>query len=165
MEKGIFRQDLYYRLNVFPVYVPPLRDRKEDIITLAHYFIDKFSRDMRKRIRRVPGEEVKKLTEYHWPGNVRELEHFVERAVILSDGNRISFSGLERSPADAISLQDRGSMSLADVEREHIEKVLQATHWKVSGPRGAAAVLGLKRSTLRSRMAKLGIKLRFPGAT
>ncbi len=164
VEKGMFRQDLYYRLNVFPVYVPPLRDRKEDIITLAHYFIDKFSRDMRKRIRRVPGEELKKLTEYHWPGNVRELEHFVERAVILSDGNRISFSGLERGPADAISLQDRGSMSLADVEREHIEKVLQATHWKVSGPRGAAAVLGLKRSTLRSRMAKLGIKLRFPGA-
>ena len=94
VEKGTFRQDLYYRLNVFPVHVPSLRERKEDIPLIGHHFVDKFSKKMGKGIRRIPGEELKKLMEYHWPGNVRELKHLIERAVILSDGSRITFSSL-----------------------------------------------------------------------
>jgi transcriptional regulator with GAF, ATPase, and Fis domain len=162
VESGVFRRDLYYRLNVFPIHVPPLRERPEDVVILANHFIDKFSNDMRKRIRRVPFEEMSKLTEYHWPGNVRELEHFIERAVILADGDTISFSGLLHPSGHAMSSHHHISMSLADVEREHIKRVLDATHWKVRGPHGAAALLGLKRSTLRARIVKLGIKRTFP---
>lgn len=158
VEKGSFRQDLYYRLNVFPIAIPPLRDRKEDIPLMAHHFIDKFSRQMGKRIMRIPNEELKKLLGYHWPGNIRELEHFIERAVILSDGNRISFSGLDHTLAHSISGDDLPMVSLVDMEREYIEKILNATHRKVSGPNGAASILGLKPTTLFFRMKKLGIK-------
>jgi transcriptional regulator with GAF, ATPase, and Fis domain/tetratricopeptide (TPR) repeat protein len=154
---GAFRQDLYYRLKVFPISIPSLRERKEDIPLIAHHFVDTFSRQMGKRIRRVPGEEVRKLSEYNWPGNVRELKHFVERAVILSDGTRLSFSGLERI-ADQIPADNMFKSSLADVERSYIEKVLDATHWRVSGPNGASAILGLKPTTLLFRMKKLGIR-------
>jgi transcriptional regulator with GAF, ATPase, and Fis domain len=158
VEKGAFRQDLFYRLNVFPVHIPPLRERKEDIPSIAHHFIDKFSRKMSKRIRRVPQEELKKLIEYHWPGNVRELSHFIERAVILSDGNRISFSGLHHTYAHRVPGEDVSMVSLADLERDHIEKVLNATYWKISGPNSASLILGLKPTTLLFRMKKLGIK-------
>ncbi len=160
IEKGAFRQDLYYRLNVFPLYIPPLRDRKEDIPLLAHHFLDKFGKKMGKRIGRIPEEELAKLIDYHWPGNVRELEHFVERAVIISDGHRISFSGHEfQSPSIGFG-KNPGATLLADVEREHIEKVLKETRGKVGGPDGAASILGLKPTTLFFRMKKLGITKR-----
>jgi transcriptional regulator with GAF, ATPase, and Fis domain len=158
VERNAFRQDLFYRLNVFPLHVPPLRERKEDIPSIAHHFIDKFGRKMSKRIRRIPHEELKKLIEYHWPGNVRELKHFIERAVILSDGSTISFSGLHHTYAHRVPGEDSAMVSLADLEREYIEKVLNATHWKLSGPNSASLILGLKPTTLLFRMKKLGIK-------
>jgi len=159
VEKGIFRQDLFYRLNVFPIYLPPLRERKEDIPLLAHFFLDKFCKKAGKDIRRIPSDEMKKLMTYHWPGNVRELEHFIERAVVLSGGQRVSFTGFEFTSSDRMSTENTGPLStLADVEREHIERVLNDTNWKVSGPYGAASILGLKSSTLVFRMKKMGIK-------
>lgn len=157
VEKGAFRQDLYYRLNVFPIYVPPLRERKEDIPVMARDFIAHSSQQMGKAIRTIPGEEMKKLLEYHWPGNVRELKHFVERAVILSAGDRISFSGLDHTNGARSAVEDTTVKSLAEVEKEYISKVLNNTHWRISGPQGAATVLGLKPTTLLFRMKKLGI--------
>jgi transcriptional regulator with GAF, ATPase, and Fis domain/tetratricopeptide (TPR) repeat protein len=158
VENGNFRQDLYYRLSVFPIHVPPLRDRNEDIPLLAHHFVERFSKKMGRQILKITAREVKKLMEYHWPGNVRELEHFVERAVILSKENHITFDGLSHS-LNRRGIEDESSSTLlADIEREHIEKILSVTHWRVSGPNGAAAMLGLKRSTLLFRMKKLGIR-------
>jgi transcriptional regulator with GAF, ATPase, and Fis domain len=158
IEKGVFREDLFYRLNAFPIYIPPLRDRKEDILPLAHHFINKFSKQMRKSVGRISKEEMNKLLSYHWPGNVRELEHVIERAMILSDGPEISFPGLKPTSNEALFSENPQSMSLADVERSHIEKVLTMTHWRVNGPKGAASLLGLKPSTLFFRIKKLGIK-------
>jgi len=155
-----FRQDLFYRLNVFPIYAPPLRERKEDIRLLATHFVEKYSRKLGKRIRRVPADEMKKLFDYNWPGNVRELEHFIERAAIFSDQREINFSGLGQTPNRSVEGVDEGGVSLLlqDVERKHIEKVLNMTRWRVSGPRGAAAILGLKPATLFFRIRKLGIE-------
>jgi transcriptional regulator with GAF, ATPase, and Fis domain len=157
--KEKFRQDLYYRLVVFPIHVPPLRERKEDIPMLVWHFIDKFAKKMSKPIKYIPPEEMEKLLTYDWPGNVRELEHFVERSVILSDGRRISFSGLHSSRVGTLTPDSYHlNATLADVERDHIERVLKSTYWKVSGPKGAAEILGLKPTTLLFRMKKLGIK-------
>ena len=158
VEKGTFRRDLYYRLNVFPVHVPPLRERKDDIVLLSNYFIDRFARKMGKKIKQVPAETQRKLMEYPWPGNVRELEHFIERAVIISDGTKISFSGMGNSGPHSFAAEETGAQPLADMERGYIEKVLTATHWRVSGPSGAAVILKMKPTTLISRMKKLGIK-------
>jgi transcriptional regulator with GAF, ATPase, and Fis domain len=158
VEKGTFRQDLYYRLNVFPISIPSLRDRKEDIPFLVHHFIDIFGKKMGKKIGRTANEVLKMLMEYSWPGNVRELEHFIERAVILSEGGRIHFSGLDDAFGPRITGETLSVSSLADMERGYIEKILNATHWKVSGPNGAASILGLKPTTLISRMKKLGIE-------
>jgi transcriptional regulator with GAF, ATPase, and Fis domain len=157
VERGTFRQDLYYRLNVFPVPVPPLRERRDDIPRLAHYFIDKFAKKLGKRIKRIPAEEMKKLIDYHWPGNVRELEHFMERAVILTDGSAIHFSGLDQASTPPVSGEDVCAASLEDMEREYIMKALAEKRWRISGPKGAATVLGLKPQTLHSRMKRLGI--------
>ena len=156
VEKGTFRQDLYYRLNVFPISVPPLRDRKEDIPDLARHFAEKFSKSMGKEVPRIPREELRNLTVYEWPGNVRELEHFVERAIILMD-RHISFSGLTSSARGTKSSAGQKGKTLRDAERELIEETLQTTHWRISGPNGAAKVLGINESTLRFRMKKLGI--------
>jgi transcriptional regulator with GAF, ATPase, and Fis domain/tetratricopeptide (TPR) repeat protein len=158
VEKGIFRQDLYYRLNVFPIYVPPLRERRDDITPLAHHFTEKFGKKLGKRLRPTPPQELRKLLDYHWPGNVRELEHFIERAVILSDGYTISFSGLKQVSATPAADDDQVIRPLEEIEREYIKKALKATGWRVSGPRGAASLLGFKTSTLRFRMEKLGIR-------
>jgi transcriptional regulator with GAF, ATPase, and Fis domain/tetratricopeptide (TPR) repeat protein len=158
VKKEKFRQDLYYRLVVFPIHVPPLRERKEDIPMLVWHFIDKFAKKMSKPIKFIPKEEMEKLLTYDWPGNVRELEHFVERSVILSDGRRISFSGLHTNRVGTLTPDSyQLNTSLADVEKGHIEKVLKSTYWKVSGPKGAAEILGLKPTTLLFRMKKLGI--------
>ena len=158
VEKGTFRQDLYFRLNVFPIHIPPLRERKNDIPVLAHCFIDHFGKKLGKRIVQIPREEMKKLANYFWPGNVRELEHFIERAVVLSDGRSISFSGLEQALPQKHPFDSQSIRPLEDIEREYIQNTLQATGWKVSGPGGAASLLGLKTSTLRFRIKKLGIE-------
>lgn len=161
VKKGTFRQDLYYRLNVFPIYIPPLRERKEDIIPLANHFLKKFCEKYGKRIKNIPQTEMKKLLEYHWPGNVRELKHTIERAVILSNGYNVKFTlGEERVYKGEESASPL--KALADVEKEHIEKVLQLTGWRISGPKGAASILKVKPSTLRFKMKKLGIKRPSP---
>ena len=151
-----FRRDLYYRLNVFPIALPPLRQRTGDIPQLAEHFVEKYARKTGKRIERIPRSTMKALMEYAWPGNVRELEHVIERGVIISEGP--AFTMAERLipplPADAA---DEPLKDLATVEREHILRVLQETGWKIEGPMGAAAVLNLHPSTLRFRIKKLGI--------
>jgi formate hydrogenlyase transcriptional activator len=155
VEEGTFRSDLYYRLNVFPIFVPPLRERTNDIPLLARYFLDKYSKKLGKKIEVIPPRVLNMLKEYSWPGNVRELEHYIERAVILSRSSELEAPPLE---ADA-SKRKKGfsSQSLATTEREHILRILQETNWIVGGPRGAAARLGLKRTTLASKMRRLGI--------
>jgi transcriptional regulator with GAF, ATPase, and Fis domain len=158
VDRGMFRQDLYYRLNVFPIHIPPLRERKDDITPLAHHFMEKYQKKLGKKLRPPSAQELRKLVDYHWPGNIRELEHFVERAVILSDGYTISFSGLRQATPVLAGEEDQTIRPLEEIERDYIKKALAATGWRVSGPRGAASLLGFKTSTLRFRMAKLGIK-------
>ena len=152
-----FRSDLYYRLSVFPIHVPPLRERPEDIPLLVQHFVEAASRRMRKRIDRVPPETMEALIRHHWPGNIRELENVIERAVILSHG-----PVLRLSPRDLKSRIPSGRhtgplQTLEEVERNHILKTLKETRWVLSGPGGAASRLGLNRSTLYFRMKKLGI--------
>jgi formate hydrogenlyase transcriptional activator len=155
VEAKEFRSDLYYRLNVFPILIPPLRERRDDIPLLVRYFVQKYARRMKKRIDTIPAAAMKALREYHWPGNVRELENFVERAVILSPGPelRIALGELKIAPEAA----PYNASTLEETERSHILSVLEATNWKVGGPSGAAARLGMKRTTLQSRIKKLGI--------
>jgi formate hydrogenlyase transcriptional activator len=152
--EGEFRADLFYRLNVFPVTIPPLRERREDIPTLVRYFAQRFARRMNKPIETIPAEVMDALTEYAWPGNVRELENLLERAVILSRGSALAVpvSELRRS-AGAVRAE-----TLESAEREHILRALEASGWVLAGPKGAAAKLGLKRTTLQSKMARLGIR-------
>jgi len=148
-----FRSDLYYRLNVFPVLVPPLRDRREDIPILVRYFAQKYARRMDRQIETISSESMDRLYRYNWPGNIRELENLVERAVIVSKGSELRIPALDVR-ADAI---DSTNLTLAAAEREHIVRTLDETKWVLSGPVGAAARLGMKRTTLQSRMKKLGI--------
>src|SRR5262249_25448036 len=150
-----FRSDLFYRLNVFPIMLPPLRERREDIPVLVRFFTQKFAQRMRKRIETIPAEAMSALTHYHWPGNIRELENLIERAVILTSGPALEVSLSELKPAAAIKMTP--VPTLEDAEREHILRALEETDWVISGPQGAAARLGMKRSTLQSRMQKLGI--------
>jgi formate hydrogenlyase transcriptional activator len=154
-----FRSDLYYRLNVFPVLNPPLRERSEDVPSLVQYFTQKFAARMNKRITNVPTDTMAALSRYHWPGNIRELENFIERAVILSRGSSLAAPLTELKRRSSASDGDsRGLSTLEDAEREHIRQALQQTNWFVGGPAGAAARLGMKRTTLQSKMAKLGIE-------
>jgi formate hydrogenlyase transcriptional activator len=150
-----FRSDLYYRLNVFPVQLPPLRARHEDIPALVEHFVDIYARRMNKQIEHIPQETMSAFIAYQWPGNIRELQNFVERSVILSSGN-VLCPPLEslRGTAQVESLE---AVTLEDAERDHIRKILEQTRWVVAGPKGAAARLGIKRSTLYFRMQKLGI--------
>ncbi|MFH0726838.1 MAG: sigma 54-interacting transcriptional regulator [Pseudomonadota bacterium] len=157
VQKGMFRQDLYYRLKVFPIEVPPLRERAEDIPLLTRHFLDIFEKKAGKKFNSVPTNELQKLRLYNWPGNVRELEHVIERAVILSSGRGIRFSDLESTVVEPIADDNQPILHLADMERNHIKRALEACRWRVDGPKGAAKILGLKRSTLRYRMKKLGI--------
>ena len=153
----LFRSDLYYRLNVFPIHVPPLRERPEDIPLLAHHFVQQATRRMRKTIDTIPSETMEALIRYPWPGNIRELENVTERAVILSPGPVLRLSPRDlnsRVPPDQRA--DR-QQTLEEVERNHILATLKETRWVVSGPSGAASRLGLNRSTLYFRMKKLGI--------
>jgi PAS domain S-box-containing protein len=152
--EGRFRPDLFYRLNVFPIAVPPLRERKEDIPTLVTHFVQKYAAKLDKRIDRVPERLMVALAAYPWPGNVRELEHVVERAMIVSDGPELAVPDWLPRPRVSDPTQ---VATLVDVERAHIVDVLEATGWRVSGDGGAADLLGLRPTTLESRMRKLGI--------
>jgi len=149
-----FRADLYYRLKVFPVTMPPLRERAADIPSLVRYFAQKYGRLMKKEIRTVPAEVLSALSKYSWPGNIRELENFIERAAILSPGSELRVPLAELKPVTA---PPNGATTLEAAEREHILRVLRETNWIVGGPTGAAARLGMKRTTLQSRMKNLGI--------
>jgi formate hydrogenlyase transcriptional activator len=154
-----FRSDLYYRLNVFPIVNPPLRERQEDIGPLVRYFTQKFARRMNKRIDSIPAEAMAQLSRYHWPGNIRELENLIERAVIVSRGGTLDVpvAELRQHEHTAAAPGPRRVATLEDAEREHIRQALEAANWQVGGASGAAARLGMKRTTLQSKMAKLGI--------
>jgi formate hydrogenlyase transcriptional activator len=155
--EGLFREDLYYRLNVFPIRVPPLRDRVEDIPVLAQRLVDEFSRTFGKRIEGIDRESLAALQRYSWPGNIRELRNVVERAMIVATGKRLTISLPESTSAAAAR-----SPRLIDVERDHILAVLETSAWRIRGAEGAAVRLGMKPTTLETRMAKLG--LRRPGS-
>jgi formate hydrogenlyase transcriptional activator len=155
VKRNEFRRDLYYRLNVFPVALPPLRERREDIPALVAHFVEIYSRRMGKQIDEVPAEALRAFVGYSWPGNIRELQNFVERSVILSNGTvlRPPLEELDHRPDPQLI----GAVTLEDAERDHIRKTLEHVGWVVAGPNGAAARLGIKRSTLYFRMQKLGI--------
>jgi transcriptional regulator with GAF, ATPase, and Fis domain len=168
-----FRPDLYYRLNVFPVRLPPLRERVEDVALLVHYFVERYAAKIGRAIERVPQEAMRRLMAYPWPGNVRELENVIERAVILSPGPElqiapevlsapppapVSTAAAAPPPAPAALRPQGGTAPLEEVERQHIVATLEHTRWRIEGPEGAARLLDMHPSTLRSRMHKLGIR-------
>jgi len=157
-----FRMDLYYRLDVFPVHVPPLRERREDIPLLVRHFAQQFARRMNKTIDTIPTESMNTLMRYHWPGNIRELQNLIERAMILSTGPVLNIPLADLPPLPEGSPPAKEA-TLEEAERRAILEALKAANWVVSGPRGAAARLGLKRSTLQSRMEKLGIRRESAG--
>jgi len=190
-EKGTFRSDLFYRLNVFPIAMPPLRERRDDIPLLVQYFLGRYAAKIGRKGLSVPAESMRCLVAYDWPGNVRELENVIERAVILAGGDDAEVSceslgiptpsvssaagsmpgakGTVAASSDAASGQSRGTngdrpapgsaadTNLSELERRHIESALERSAWRIEGPRGAARILGMNPSTLRSRMKKLGI--------
>jgi formate hydrogenlyase transcriptional activator len=156
--EGRFREDLYYRLNVFPVTMPPLRERADDIPRLVAHFTQRFARRMGRQIEAIPTEVMDALVRYPWPGTVRELQNIIERAVILSSGPSLQVPLGDLQPADTrATATTAAAVTLADAEREHILSVLDETDWVLGGPNGAAARLGMKRSTLQWKMKKLGI--------
>lgn len=150
---GLFREDLYYRLNVFPILVPPLRERAEDIPLLVWRFVEEFSKAFGKRVESIDKHSLSVLQQYHWPGNIRELRNTVERAMIVNTSRRLTIA----PPASTAALPRR-STKLADVERDHIRSVLESARWRIRGPAGAADRLGLKPTTLETRMARLGLR-------
>jgi transcriptional regulator with GAF, ATPase, and Fis domain len=156
VKNGRFREDLYYRLNVFPITVPPLHKRKEDIPMIVKYFLKKFGKKIGKQIERVPYDVIKSLQEYHWPGNVRELENIIERSMIISPDSTLHLAD-KLDISMTTNNETSQSKSLSDMERNHISRILDQTRWKIEGRNGAAEILNLNPSTLRSRIRKLGI--------
>ena len=154
VRQGRFRQDLYYRLNVFPITVPPLRLRKDDIPLMVQAFMERYSRKLGKKIATIPKETMKALQDYPWPGNVRELESIIERAVILCPGPTLHLADKLEISSPPLSSAIR---TLEEAERNQILKILSETRWRIEGKDGAAAILGIHSSTLRARMHKLGI--------
>ena len=156
VEEKEFRGDLFYRLHVFPLHLPSLRDRREDIPTLIRHFVEKCAVRLHKQIDVIPDEAIEAMMHWGWPGNIRELENFIERSVILSEGNRLNVplaelrEEISRQPSDS-------EVTLREHEREHIVEILRQTRGALSGPSGAAARLGLKRTTLQYKMQRLGI--------
>ena len=163
-----FRSDLFYRLNVFPITIPALRERPEDVPLLVRYFVQKFARRQNKVVEYVPAEAMDALTRYSWPGNIRELENLIERAVLLSPGKdlRVPLAELTAAAAAAPTSAPSGPFTftsssistLEEAERQHILRALRQTQWRIAGPRGAATLLGMKRTTLQARMRKLSIR-------
>ncbi len=156
VESGKFRSDLYYRLNVLPILIPPLRERKDDIPLLVHSFIEKLNRKSGKSIESISKPTLEKLMDYHWPGNIRELENVVERAHVLSPGNKLDVGSWFRPQPETTANPDL--VSLDDNERAHILRVLKLTKWRIRGNRGASEILKINPTTLESRMKKLGIE-------
>jgi chemotaxis protein methyltransferase CheR len=154
VRQGRFREDLWYRLSIFPITVPPLRERREDIALLVEFFVDKISKRLGKSIEKIPMSVMNTLQDYQWPGNIRELENVLERAAINSSGPKLRLVDELKKPDKDLTPTQK---TLEDVERDHIVRVLEQTNWKVSGKNGAAEILGLNRSTLRARIRKLGI--------
>lgn len=157
--EGNFRSDLFYRLHVFPLPLPALRERREDIPLLVRHFVDEYARRMSRRIETIPAHAMEAFTSYSWPGNVRELQNFIERTVILSQG------GVLRPPLDelkqaAVRKPNAELSTLEEMEREHVLRALRASNWMIGGPNGAAARLGMKRTTLAYRIRKLNVGLR-----
>ena len=157
IDKKEFREDLFYRLNVFPIVSPPLRDRKEDIPLLVKHFCQKHEAKIGKKIIHIEPEVIDALMEYNWPGNIREVENLIERAMIISEGNTLEYGDWLPVSKHA-STSKNALLKLEDVEKEHIIEVLKKVNWKVSGEKGAAKMLGLNATTLEARMKKLGIK-------
>jgi len=153
IKDGKFRKDLFYRLNVFPIVIPPLRERPEDIPLLVRTFIKEFQKRMKKEIESIPKKTLQALQSYSWPGNVRELRNVIEHAMILSKGKILHVEVPGRASSDTVA-----AGNLEDMERSHIVAVLDKTGWRIAGPGGAAEVLGLKRTTLQAKIKKLGIK-------
>jgi formate hydrogenlyase transcriptional activator len=159
VEQRLFRADLYYRLNVFPMTAPPLRERRDDIPLLVRYFVQQYARRMNRRILSIPTESMNALARYHWPGNIRELQNFIERAVILTTGStlHVPVRELKSGPVGA------SVVTLEAAEREAIQRALHDAGGKVGGDSGAAAKLGMKRTTLQAKMRKLGIDTKPAG--
>jgi formate hydrogenlyase transcriptional activator len=164
-----FRSDLYYRLNVFPIRVPPLRERADDIPLLVRHFVHQFGRRMGKTIETIPSEMMDALVRYQWPGNIRELQNVIERAVILTPGSVLSvaigeLTSRSKQPTTRSAGGPKGMQSVLDeTERRHIIQALEGANWVIAGPNGAAARLGMKRSTLQARMQKLGVQITRSG--
>jgi len=159
VKEGEFRSDLYYRLHVFPLSVPPLRERREDIPLLVRHFVDVYARRLSRLIETIPSQAVEALRRYSWRGNVRELQNFIERAVILSPGSVLRPPLAELKEA-AVQPSDWELSTSEEMEREHVLRAIRASNWKIGGPNGAAARLGMKRTTLVYRIRKLNIPLR-----
>jgi transcriptional regulator with GAF, ATPase, and Fis domain len=153
VRKGRFREDLYYRFNVFPITIPPLRERREDIPLLVRTFVKEFSERMRKPIERIPRKSMEAIQGYAWPGNVRELRNVIERAMILSHGPTLQVDMPQKTDTAVYRTQ-----TLQEIERGHMLGVLEQTGWRIRGEGGAAEILGLKPTTLEARMRKLGIQ-------
>ena len=156
VKKGRFRADLYYRLKVFPIHIPPLRERKEDIPLLAAFFLEHYNAKLNKKIAGLTNANLEKLTNYTWPGNIRELKHIIERAVILSETKKLVLPDLGRG--SQVDLESEELLPLEEMERRYILKVLEHCNWKVSGKGGAAEKLDIKPTTLYARMRKLGLR-------
>jgi transcriptional regulator with GAF, ATPase, and Fis domain len=163
VQAGAFRSDLYYRLNVFPLLLPPLRERAEDIPLLAAHFLERSMRRLGKSFKGIEPESMNRLRRYHWPGNIRELQNIIERAAILSAGETLVIQESLAPPAGGVAPGAVDLRTLEQIEDAHIRQVLQQTEWVIEGKRGAAIILGLEPSTLRYRMQKLGIKRPTPG--
>ncbi len=158
VNKGTFRQDLYFRLNVYPITIPPLRHREGDIPLLVRYFVDKIGQKMGKKIKEISKADLSKLSEYNWPGNIRELENIIERAIINSTGEVLKIENIPfKSTLDQNSYLDRKETNLGETEKNHIISILEECNWKINGDNGAAQKLGIPPSTLRSKMKKFNI--------
>jgi transcriptional regulator with GAF, ATPase, and Fis domain len=156
VRKGRFREDLWYRLNVFPITVPPLKQRTGDVVLLVEHFVKLFTQKLGKEITSVAPAALKELTAYSWPGNIRELANVIERAVINSHSSNLRLSG--NFGSDQLTEVRATTQTLEEMEREHITRTLTDAGWRIEGPKGAAKVLGINPSTLRTRMGKLGIQ-------
>jgi DNA-binding NtrC family response regulator len=160
VHRGSFRRDLYYRLNVFPITMPALRERREDLPALVHHLVDRLSRQIGKPVNSIRPETLHALEQHDWPGNIRELENVLQQAIILSRDGTLELPGIAqptREMSEALPLREE-SRALVDIERDHIRRVLTSTGGRIEGASGAATVLGLRPSTLRSLMRRLGIE-------